>query len=64
MKRTPGWHRWARLARWMTMLVLALAIVTGLMVTVGLSGLSQRLLAAGAAGIALLAVGILRRSRA
>ena len=63
MKRTPSWHRWARLARWMTILVLALAIVTGLMVTVGLSGLSQRLLAAtGAAGIALLAVGALRRS--
>ena len=65
MKRTPSWHRWARLARWMTILVLALAIVTGLMVTVGLSGLFQRLLAtAGAAGIALLAVGALCRSRA
>jgi hypothetical protein len=37
MKRTPGWHRWARLARWMTLLALALAIVTSLMVTVGLS---------------------------
>ena len=49
----------------MTILVLALAIVTGLMVTVGLSGLSQRLLAtAGAAGITLLAVGVLCRSRA
>ena len=46
-------------------LFLALLVATVLASAVGLGGLFERLLAAaGAAGIALLAAGVLRRSRA
>ena len=65
MKRVPGWRRWARSARWAMVLFLALLVATVLASAVGLGGLFERLLAAaGAAGIALLAAGVLRRSRA
>ena len=61
MKRVPGWGRWAWPTRWVTILFLALLVATGLTSAVGLGGLFQRLLAAaGAAGIALLAAGVLR----
>ena len=65
MKRVSGWRRWARSARWAMVLFLALLVATVLASAVGLGGLFERLLAAaGAAGIALLAAGVLRRSRA
>jgi hypothetical protein len=62
MKRVRGWRRWAQPARWATVLVLALLVATVLASAVGLGGLFERLLAtAGAAGIALLAAGVLLR---
>ncbi len=62
MKRTPGWHGWAWPARWVMILIIVLYIATGVLGAVGLSGLFERLLAAtGAAGVALLAVGVLQR---
>jgi Protein of unknown function (DUF998) len=65
MQRVPGWRRWAWPARWATVVFLALLVATVLASAVGLDGLFERLLAAsGAAGIALLAAGVLRRSRA
>jgi Protein of unknown function (DUF998) len=66
MKRVPGWRSWAWPTRWATVLFLALFVTTVLAdFALGLGGLFERLLAAtGAAGIALLAAGVLRRSRA
>jgi uncharacterized protein DUF998 len=63
MNRVPGWRPWARPARWATVLIIALLVATVVGEAVGLGGLFQRLVAAsGAAGIALLAVGVLQRS--
>jgi hypothetical protein len=63
MKRVPGWRRWAGPTRLATVLFIALLVTTVLADAVGLGGLFERLLAAtGAAGIALLAAGVLRRS--
>src|SRR5829696_4461136 len=64
MKRVPGWRRWARPTWWATVLFIALLVATVLADAVGLGGLFERLLAAAAAGIALLAAGVLRHSRA
>jgi hypothetical protein len=62
MRRMPGWQAWARPARWTAVLIAALTV--GDIADSGLSGLFERLCAAtGAAAIAALAVGILRRSR-
>ena len=60
----PAWMAPLGLARaGVTVLFVALIVVTGLGSAVDLSGLFERLLAAtGAAGIALLAVGVLQRS--
>jgi hypothetical protein len=63
MKRVSGWRHWARPTRWAAILFLALLVATLLTSAVGLFGLFERLLAAAsAAGIALLAAGVLRRS--
>ena len=64
MKRVPGWRHWARPARWATVLIIALLVATVVGGAVGLGGLFERLLAAtgAAAGIALLAAGVLQRS--
>lgn len=63
MQRSPGWDGWAWPTRWVSILLFALFSATGL--AGGLGGLFERMLAAvGAAAIALLAVGVLRRSRA
>jgi hypothetical protein len=63
MKRLPGWRRWAWPARGVAVLFLVLLVATGLGTAVDLGGLFERLLAAtGAAGIALLAAGVLQRS--
>jgi hypothetical protein len=63
MKRLPDWRHWAWPARGLAVLFLVLLVGTGLGSAVDLSGLFERLLAAlGAAGIALLAVGVLQRS--
>jgi hypothetical protein len=63
MKRVPGWRDWARPARWATVLIIALLVATVVGDVVGLGGLFERLLAAtGAAGIVLLAAGVLQRS--
>jgi hypothetical protein len=62
MARIPGWQAWARPARWTAVLILALLAAD--VADSGLNGLFERLVAAtGAAAIAALAVGILRRTR-
>jgi hypothetical protein len=64
MKRVPGWRRWARPTWWATVLFIALLVATVLADAVGLGGLFERLVAAlGAAGVALLAAGVLRHSQ-
>jgi peptidoglycan/LPS O-acetylase OafA/YrhL len=63
MKRLFGWRRWAWPARWVAVLFLVLFVASVAGIAVDLGGLFQRLLAVlGAAGIALLAVGVLQRS--
>ena len=65
MKRVPGWGRWAWPMRWVAVSVLVLVVATGLGTAVDLSGLFERLVAAtAAAGVALLAWGVLQRARA
>jgi hypothetical protein len=65
MKRLPGWRRWAWPARGVAVLFVVLVVATVLGTAVDLGGLFERLLAAtGAAGIALLAAGVLQRSQA
>jgi hypothetical protein len=62
MRRIPSWQAWARPARWIAVLIVALTVAD--VVTSGLDGLFERLVAiTAAAAIATLAVGILRRSR-
>lgn len=65
MKRLAEWQSWVRPVRWYAVLVIVLAVCDGLTQGAnGLSGLFERLIAlTGAAGIALLARGVLRRSR-
>jgi len=64
MKRLPSWQAWVRPVRWYAALVIVLAICDALTQGAnGLSGLFERLIAmTGAAGIAVLARGVLRRS--
>ena len=65
MRRAPTWQRWVWPTRWVTIVVLALLLATGFSGPLGVEGLLERLLAtAGATGIAALAVGVVRRSRA
>jgi hypothetical membrane protein len=62
MRRLPNWQAWAAPARATAVLLLAFGAAAA--VSSGLSGLFERLFAAaGAAAVAALAVGILRRSR-
>lgn len=64
MRRTPGWAGWARPTRWTAVLIAALAVASVLTQQAGYSGLFERLVAAaGAAAIAVLAIGILRQAR-
>jgi Protein of unknown function (DUF998) len=61
MKRLPGWRRWAWPTRWVAVSFLLLFVASVVGTAVDLGGLFQRLLAAlGAAGIALLAAGVLQ----
>jgi hypothetical protein len=63
MQRTPGWEGWARPARWVSITLSVLFSATGL--AAGRDGLFDHWLAVvGAAAIAVLALGVLRRSRA
>jgi hypothetical protein len=63
MKRVPGWQAWVRPVRWTMVLMIALLVGDGLAAGGGYSGLLERLIAlAGAAGIAVLAAGVSRRS--
>jgi hypothetical membrane protein len=65
MRRAPGWRRWAVPTRLGAVVLILLAVGTGVSGPAGLDGLFERLLAAaGAAGIAALAAGVLRRSTA
>jgi hypothetical protein len=65
MKRIPGWEAWVRPVRWYTVLMIVLFVGDGLTQSAGYSGLLERFVAlAGAAGIAVLAAGVSRRSRA
>jgi hypothetical protein len=62
MKRTPGWQRWARPARWVGIGFAALLVAFAAAESADLGGLLERLLAAyGAAAIAALALRIARR---
>jgi hypothetical protein len=62
MQRIPSWHAWARPARWTAVLILVFVVVDVL--DSRAAGLFERLAAfTGAAALAVLAVGILRRSR-
>ena len=65
MKRLPQWRSWVRPVRWSMAAVIVFAVGDGLTSgATGLSGLFERLIAlAGAAGIALLARGVVLRSR-
>jgi hypothetical membrane protein len=63
MRRTPGWQGWARPTRWTAVLVLAFAVADVATQHAGLGGLFERLVAiTGAAALAVLAAGILRRA--
>lgn len=64
MKRAPGWRAWASPARWTTVAIVGLFVAAVLSQTVGLGGLSERLLEdTVAAAIAALGIGIIRRCR-
>ena len=65
MKRLPSWQAWVRPVRWWAVLMIVLTICEVLTQGAdGLSGLFERLIAlVGATGIALLAWGVIRRSR-
>ena len=61
MKRTPGWERAARPARWVGVGFVVLLVLVAASESVDLGGLTERLLAAfGAAAIAALAIRIAR----
>jgi Protein of unknown function (DUF998) len=63
MKRTAGWQAWVRPVRWWMALMIAAFIVDAIAQGAGFSGLAERLIAlTGAAGIAVLAAGVSRRS--
>lgn len=65
MKKLPEWQSWARATRWATIGFVVLFVLDGLLGSTGIGGLCERLIAlAGAAGIAALGVGVLRRTRA
>lgn len=62
MRRTPGWEDWARPMRWTSVLVIVFAVASVLTQEAGYAGLFERLVAGtGAAALAALAAGILRR---
>jgi hypothetical protein len=64
MKRAPGWHHWSRPTRWASVGMIVLVVADVLADSANLGGLVERLVAAaGAAGIAALAFGVLRHSR-
>lgn len=65
MRQIPDWRAWVRPVRWTSVLLFALLVATALTSgPSGLSGLFERLVAGvGAAAIATLAIGILRRAR-
>lgn len=64
MRRTAGWQAWAWRARRAAILVLAFTLADGLTQHARLGGLFERLVAVtGAAALAALAGGILRRAR-
>jgi hypothetical membrane protein len=65
MRRTPGWEGWARPTRWTAVLIIAFAVASVLTQGAGYSGLFERLVAVtGAVALAVLAIGILRRTQA
>jgi hypothetical protein len=65
MKRAPGWRASASPARWTTVAIVGLFIAVPLSQTVGLGGLSERVLEdTVAAALAALGIGIIRRCRA
>jgi len=64
MKRVPGWQAWVRPVRWCMAAMIVFMICDGLTQSAGFSGLFERLMALiGAAGIAVVASGVIRRSR-
>lgn len=63
MRRTHGWESWARPTRWTAVLITAFGIASVLTQQAGYTGLFERLVAAtGAAALAVLAIGIVRRT--
>ena len=64
MRRTRGWEGWARPTRWTALLITAFGVASVLTQQAGYAGLFERLVAAtGAAALAVLAIGIVRRTR-
>ncbi|TWP35007.1 DUF998 domain-containing protein [Leekyejoonella antrihumi] len=64
MRRTHGWQNWARPTRWTAVLITAFAVASVLTQDAGYTGLFERLVAVtGAVTLAVLAIGILRRTR-
>ena len=64
MRRTHGWEGWTRPTRWTAVLITAFAVASVLTQEAGYAGLFERLVAVtGAAALAVLAIGILRRTR-
>jgi hypothetical protein len=63
MKRLPAWRSWARPTRYAALAILALLVLDGILTGAGAGGFGERLFAlAGAAGITMLAVGVLHRT--
>jgi hypothetical membrane protein len=63
MRKLPEWRSLARPTCWVTIGFLALFVLDGVLGGTGVGGLCERLIAlAGAAGIAALGVGVLRRT--
>lgn len=64
MRRAHGWEGWARPTRWTAVLITVFGVASVLTQGAGYTGLFERLVAAlGAAGLAVLAIGVLRRTR-
>jgi hypothetical protein len=65
LRRTHGWERWACPTRWTAVLITAFAVASVMTQDAGFTDLlARRVAALGAAALALLAIGILRRTRA
>lgn len=64
MRRTHGWEGWARPTRWTAVLIIAFGVASVLAQVAGHTGLFERPVAVtAAAALAVLAIGVIRRTR-